>query len=1175
MASTFNEDIEGVKELTKLIGVLKKDLKAVSDGIKEANKSLKFDNIKSIEKVDDEIKKITQAEKELIKIKKTEEALNAKLNSLRKGEQNEILKTRQAIQSETKAIKDNIKATKSLTPLYDKQRKKLALLQKELTEHALKNGIAAKSTQRLAREVNKLNNRITGAEQLGGRFQRQVGKYPKLLGGAALAFGGAALGVQGFIRGIGAAVKIAKEFEQSNANLAAILGKTKEEITFLTEDAKRLGAATAFSASEVSGLQTEFAKLGFNEQEILNATEATLNLAAATGSDLGEAAAIAGATLGGFGLGAEETARVTDVMAKSFSTSALDIEKFKESMKDAAPAAKAVGVSVEKTTALLGTLSNAGISGSKAGTALRAGFIKLNEAGLSLDDALLKISNSQDKLGEATKLVGVRAATSFLVLSEGIDTTKELEKGLQNAGGAAEKMALEQLDTLEGSLKILNSAWEGFVLGLLDGEGVFSDISRGLVDFATKLLGGLTPMKDLTQETFDNAIANRDLANSTEELLNEYEDLVKEGIEPTAEEKQRLEEITLDLVDAYGESIVTIDEETGAFELNTEAVRQQIKIKRLASDQEAATLASRLKGVQEEIKQLEREQNTRERIFETRTKQAEKLGVQEAKRAKQAESSSSRFSTNIGLTKEQQEADTKQLKAKGDLVKVGGELLNQRELEADLLEKLKKLNFTATDIELLFTESIKDNTKAVKDNSKERTGLTDAQKAFNKRIKEQIELLKEQQRLELLLAGDNDLLKLKLRDEHLNQINELELKIIGQTSNEKKLINSKLNNDLLANDIARLNKQREIEKKTIDEQIKIQTSQESAEFKLQEFRKEQEIKNAKNIDERVDKELELNALRTTKLLEQEGLLEDEKTLILEKEEAKRLEILKKGEEDKLKLQKKTDADTLEERKKAAEKSREIINAVADFQKEKFEEDQKRLDEEIQASEDQQDRLRELADRGSEDAQKNLASEQKREAELRAQKQREIENQKRTELLFTGLDVYSKKLAEGQSSGQAAIGTITDITLLSKALRALPLFKEGVEDTGTVRNPLDKDGGRLGIFHDNERIVDKINNSKMKGITNYNLGELAESYKRGELIQAEQNKINVLGSSWLSNSQVINKLSEIEKTLSELPGNMPDSTLNVDLVKQVMTLTESREGKKVNHHIPINKRKSWG
>lgn len=362
------------------------------------------------------------------------------------------------------------------------------------------------------------------------------------------------------------------------------------------------------------------------------------------------------------------------------------------------------------------------------------------------------------------------------------------------------------------------------------------------------------------------------------------------------------------------------------------------------------------------------------------------------------------------------------------------------------------------------------------------------------------------------------------------------------------------------------------------ELIKLQTAKESAEFKLQEFRLQNQIKNEKDLEKRTQKELELNALRTTKLLEKEGLLEDEKTLLLEQEEARRKEILAKSEKEKLKLKEEANKKELEQQKEYAKKSQEVIGALADVQREAFNERQTQLDEEISASEKQQERLKELAERGSEDAKNNQASEKKREAELRKQKQQEIEEQKRTELLFTALDSYSGRIANGDSGSEALAGTITDIALLSQAIKSLPFFKDGTDSTGTVANPLDKDGGRLAMIHNNEGIFsekqmgDMDFNSRDYIIDNYHL---AESYKRGELVSAEQQKISVFsGGSWLSNNQVIEQLSSIEQTLSDLPKNMPETGLTVDQLKGIMTLTKSQNGQINNTHFKINNRKSW-
>ena len=296
----------------------------------------------------------------------------------------------------------------------------------------------------------------------------------------------------------------------------------------------------------------------FKENEILAATEATLALAAATGSELAEAASVAGATLGGFGLAAKETQRVVDVMAKAFSISALDMEKFKESMKNAAPAAKALGIDVETTTALLGTLAKAGVTGSKAGNSLKTGFINLNKAGLTLNEGLEQVANSEDKLSTATKLVGKNAATAFLILADGRAITDDYADGLRNAGGAADEMAKTQLDTLGGQLKILNSAWEGFVLSIEDGDGVISKALRGALSIVTGLLGTFTELNKSQEEIREQA--------RNESLLQSFKD-----------DAQAVTELTEELAGAY-------DTEAEAREKATESIREQLKVKEHSSN---------------------------------------------------------------------------------------------------------------------------------------------------------------------------------------------------------------------------------------------------------------------------------------------------------------------------------------------------------------------------------------------------------------------------------------------------------------------------------------------------------------------------------------------------------------------------------------------------------------
>ena len=355
-------------------------------------------------------------------------------------------------------------------------------------------------TSNASKNLNKASASATG---LSGAL-KGVGTSANLATGGIRAMatalissgvGAVVVAVGSLIAGLGTVINKSKAFSKELSALKAVLGSDVDPLSIgkLADDAKRLGASTAFTALQVVQLQTEFAKLGFSTNQILNATEATLNLAAATETDLAEAASVAGATLRGFGLAASETARVTDVMAKSFSKSSLDFSGFTESMKLVAPIAKTLKVPIEQATAAIGTLANVGIKGSMAGTNLRKVMSDLaQKTGLSFRDSLEqtaakleKATSDSEKLAIAKELVGDRAKGAVIALAENRDALDELTISLENAGGAAKEMAEERLNNLDGDLTKLGSAFEGLVLSIEDGEGALSSLSRGAVQLLT------------------------------------------------------------------------------------------------------------------------------------------------------------------------------------------------------------------------------------------------------------------------------------------------------------------------------------------------------------------------------------------------------------------------------------------------------------------------------------------------------------------------------------------------------------------------------------------------------------------------------------------------------------------------------------------------------------------
>ena len=222
-----------------------------------------------------------------------------------------------------------------------------------------------------AKGIQKLKGQYKDLERRTKGLEGTTNKASGAMGGMIAKLGLTTVAMFGTMRAISGVVRVGKEFTKNMSNVAAISGAVGLELRQLELNAKQLGSTTVFTASQVAQLQVEFAKLGFSSQEIRGVTKDTLALASATGADLSTSAAVAGQTLRAFGLDVSETSRVTDTMAKSFSSSALDMDKFSNSMQYVAPIAKQVGFTIEGTTAMLGTLANAGISGSMAGTSLR------------------------------------------------------------------------------------------------------------------------------------------------------------------------------------------------------------------------------------------------------------------------------------------------------------------------------------------------------------------------------------------------------------------------------------------------------------------------------------------------------------------------------------------------------------------------------------------------------------------------------------------------------------------------------------------------------------------------------------------------------------------------------------------------------------------------------------
>lgn len=329
-----------------------------------------------------------------------------------------------------------------------------------------------------------------------------------LLGGAATA-------------AIGGSVAIAANFESSMARVGAITGASAEEMQRFEAVAREMGATTTFSASEAAEALQLLGMAGYSVDDSISSLPGVLSLASAAQVDLGTSADIVSNIMSGFGWEATETGTAVDILTKAMTTANTDLPRLGEAMKMVAPVSNSLGVSMEDTATAIGKMGDAGISGSQAGTALRAMFLSLaNPTGQTIkamEDLGIEVTNADgamkplpelmghigdkmdgmtdaQKTQTAAQLVGREATSGFLALLEvGEEGLADYSQALTDSAGTAERMAQVQNDTVVGAFKEFKSALEE--VGIAIGQE-YLPMVRNLIDSGADIirwLGELDP----------------------------------------------------------------------------------------------------------------------------------------------------------------------------------------------------------------------------------------------------------------------------------------------------------------------------------------------------------------------------------------------------------------------------------------------------------------------------------------------------------------------------------------------------------------------------------------------------------------------------------------------------------------------------------------------------------
>jgi len=375
---------------------------------------------------------------------------------------------------------------------------------------------------------------FTGQDKLS----RVIGGMANNTGRAASRMSRAMAGVRSTISGVGqAAATLAKPlgvtaigigflekqileagsgFEEAISSVGAVGLKTREQIADLEAEALRLGSTTKFTATESANAMEIMAKAGFSSAEILGGVGGVLSAAAAGGIDIAEAADVVSNALKGMGMatidpvtGLNNVNRVADVLAVASSKTNSSIGSLGESLKNVGSTASDLGIPLEQTVSAIALLQDTGLDASVAGSALNTMLTQIAagnnsvaamatdaEGNLkSLPDLLVAISSEMDKAGGnmaqvafGAELVGLRGQKALSKLSrlskEGL--VDELTESLNEAGGAAGKMAALRMDNLRGDMTLLSSAVDGLKTKIFGTQsGPLRDMIKGIADWVS------------------------------------------------------------------------------------------------------------------------------------------------------------------------------------------------------------------------------------------------------------------------------------------------------------------------------------------------------------------------------------------------------------------------------------------------------------------------------------------------------------------------------------------------------------------------------------------------------------------------------------------------------------------------------------------------------------------
>lgn len=459
--------------MEKALSGVDKKLYGVEQSLKDVNKLLKLDPTntellnqkqkllqQSISETKSRLETLKQASEQAAKTAGNYDAWKEAYTPI----QEEIVKTNEKMDKLKKSMKSmeesgriDTEEYKKLQTEVDQSSDKLKELkaQKKQVDDEFGQPISPEGFDSLQREIIETERKLKSLKETTGSASANLAKVSAVsgeFGNKVKGVGQSLLPVTGALTGVGAASTVmANNFNDAMSQAAGALDKPMSEMEDLRQLAIQTGQDTVFSATDAGNAITELAKGGLTEADIkAGALKTTMDLAASSGMDLGEAANVVVQAMGAFGLSANESAEAANALAGAAAASSTDVEPLTQALAQCSAGAKNAGWSIQETTAVLARFADAGIEGSDAGTSLKT--------------MLKRLAAPTDSAATMIEQLGIQTRDSNGILLGASEIAEELQNKLGGLDSASRDAALSTIfgsDAMRAATVMMDSGTEG------------------------------------------------------------------------------------------------------------------------------------------------------------------------------------------------------------------------------------------------------------------------------------------------------------------------------------------------------------------------------------------------------------------------------------------------------------------------------------------------------------------------------------------------------------------------------------------------------------------------------------------------------------------------------------------------------------------------------------------